>query len=396
MKAKKIFLLLTLIITLGIAFTIPKKVDAMEKSELITIDADDFTVYVNDLQNVGGKLGGSVQFRYTYNYYLSHGNNTIYVGGYGLNNYRAGFSVYNTFESGYDTIKTGDRLSTSNISFVANSFITNHEFPKSISNVPDGTYDVIIGDDSVNATMMEPGFPTTTYSITIVLSYIIDVATSNPYADYNINDLKLYQDFNFYVYESDHMDGYDEGYNLGTDLGFDTGYTQGYISGRGDYGFYDPNGWIWRDYEYGYASGVLYGELETSSNIFVNGISAYINPDTGVPYIQTNTKDYIQGYAGGRSATAYDIFHNGIYDSVIGYINPATGLPYVASASHDFQQGYTSDSTLAYNSGYNNGYVDGSTTSFMSGIDTWIVPAIIIVLIGGGFIAFAKMRNKGD
>ena len=145
-------------------------------------------------------------------------------------------------------------------------------------------------------------------------------------------------------------------------------------------------------YNFGYADGVE----ETSKDIFDNGISTYINPDTGVPYIQTNAKDYIQGYAGGKTATAYDIFNNGIFDSVIGYINPDTGLPYSETASHDYQQGFAVDSATAYNEGYNDGYVDGSTTSFMSGIDTWIVPAIIIVLIGGGFIAFAKMRNKGD
>lgn len=61
---------------------------------------------------------------------------------------------------------------------------------------------------------------------------------------------------------------------------------------------------------------------------------------------------------------------------------------------------------IGYNSGYNSGLIanegeawnegfkEGSTNSFLAGMEKWIVPAIIIVLIGGGVVSFLMAKKK--
>lgn len=350
-RFKKLLLVFTLMITLGIAFTIPKDINAMEKSELITIDANDFTIYDNDLVADGnGNLSGTILFRYTYNYRIAHANSNIYVGGYGLNNYMAGFKVMYDIAGGYDVFDS-IRLSYNAMTFVAIDYYTEDEYPKTISSVPNGTFDIIIGDNSVNATKQEPGFPETTSKITIQLAYTIDPNEDvNPFNDYNINDSKVLNDFKFYVYESDFMDGYHDGVVFGANMGEQQGYIYGYNTARQEYGYFDPNTNTWLDYNDGYDNGLYYG--------------------------------YNNGYAEGEQDTIDNIFDNGI----------ETYPGYNAMQSHDFIAGVAMDDAYAYDQGY----LDGSTDSFMANLDTWIVPAIIIVLIGGGFIAFAKMRNSKE
>ena len=360
-RLKKLLLLFTLIITLGIAITIPKEVNAMEKSELITIAAEDFIIYDNDLiADINGDLSGTIQFRYTYNYRIAHANTNIYVGGYGLNNYTIGFETYNTDAGDYDIFNI-DRISYNSMTFVAIDYYTEDEYPKTITPPPNGTFDIIIGDDSVNATTMEPGFPETTSEITIVLTYTIDPSEStNPFTGYNINNSKPINDFKFYVYESDYYDGYNDGVIFGASMGEQQGYIYGYNTARQEFGYFDPITSTWLDYVDGFDNGY----------------------DVG----------YDGGYDVGIQDGAYDIFKNGIFDSAIDYINPDTGLPYNETSAYDYIQGFNVEAEAAYNQGL----IDGANGNFMADFDTWIVPAIIIVLIGGGFIAFAKMRNKGD
>lgn len=61
-----------------------------------------------------------------------------------------------------------------------------------------------------------------------------------------------------------------------------------------------------------------------------------------------------------------------------------------------FQNGLESDNAEAYLQGYNVGFnagLDDQANDFYDTIETWLVPAIIVVLFLGGFIAFARKKR---
>lgn len=63
-----------------------------------------------------------------------------------------------------------------------------------------------------------------------------------------------------------------------------------------------------------------------------------------------------------------------------------------------FQNGLESDNAEAYLQGYNVGFnagLDDQANDFYDTIETWLVPAIIVVLFLGGFIAFARKKRDG-
>jgi hypothetical protein len=61
-----------------------------------------------------------------------------------------------------------------------------------------------------------------------------------------------------------------------------------------------------------------------------------------------------------------------------------------------FQNGLESDNAEAYLQGYNAGVTAGlahEANDFYDNIESWLVPAIIVVLFLGGFIAFARKKR---
>ncbi len=56
--------------------------------------------------------------------------------------------------------------------------------------------------------------------------------------------------------------------------------------------------------------------------------------------------------------------------------------------------GLSESNQSSYNKGYDEGYKDGGADKFYSGLEKWIVPAIIVVLIGGGTLAMLARRRR--
>lgn len=59
-----------------------------------------------------------------------------------------------------------------------------------------------------------------------------------------------------------------------------------------------------------------------------------------------------------------------------------------------YQKGLLSTENESFQEGYNEGYLKGSNDSFMAGLEKWIVPAIIMVLVAGGFIYYRSRRGE--
>ena len=137
---------------------------------------------------------------------------------------------------------------------------------------------------------------------------------------------------------------YEEGYAIG----FDEGYSEGYTIGQNrifNYGseIYDFNYINSYDYLLGYESALIDG------NNYADGILA----------------GYENMYDNG----------SGLYD-------------YDPVDSYDYGLGYDAGSLVNVNAG---------ATTFMTNFDTWIVPAIVIVILLGGFISiYAIKQGQGS
>ena len=91
-------------------------------------------------------------------------------------------------------------------------------------------------------------------------------------------------------------------------------------------------------------------------------------------------------------------------DEILTAVNDAVGNvheygfspypPYTDNESYSYDAGYTAGALLVEGESYDLGYLEGSEDSFQANIHKWLVPAIIIVLVAGGFIAFMKMRKS--
>lgn len=67
---------------------------------------------------------------------------------------------------------------------------------------------------------------------------------------------------------------------------------------------------------------------------------------------------------------------------------------YQTGYNNGYNEGYGEGILLTEEEAYENGYQKGSTDSFLAGFQKWIVPAIIIVLIGGGVISIIAMKRR--
>jgi hypothetical protein len=96
----------------------------------------------------------------------------------------------------------------------------------------------------------------------------------------------------------------------------------------------------------------------------------------------------------GRSSAEITGFTSGFgegntYGKSIGY-NSGYNLGYNVGVSVGYGEGLLAGEEAAYDEGYE----DGINESFTSNLHTWIVPAIIIVLVAGGFISIAAYKKK--
>lgn len=109
--------------------------------------------------------------------------------------------------------------------------------------------------------------------------------------------------------------------------------------------------------------------------------------------------DYERGWVDGYGA-GFDNWYEGRYQLGFddGYVAGRAeygkyfppGSPDGFNGWYGFQDGYD----YGLDEGYTNGLRDGEVDEVIAKMDQWIVPAIILVLIGGGFIAFAKYRGS--
>lgn len=147
-----------------------------------------------------------------------------------------------------------------------------------------------------------------------------------------------------------------------------TSYTNGYNDARNYYAHYDfsTQEYLTAD-EYSqdaYNEGKYFGYQEGKQDY------GYWNGSTYLDSLQA----YNEGELQGKEYWAYK-------DS---------GSYYTGS------QAYSMGALAGENIAYNEGYKKGSEESFTSGIQNWIVPAIVITLIGGGVLFMLQGRRKGE
>ena len=192
-------------------------------------------------------------------------------------------------------------------------------------------------------------------AITIDVTYLISESLADA-PIYYIASVQLFT-FDLGTYnlvktmESHIADGYDIGYTTGYSKGYENGSRVGITKGHNDlytfgsnyYGLSEVN-------SFDYKKGLIGTNVKnnTLEGVYDYGISAYIDPDTGLPFVQSGSKDYIDGQA-----------------SSVG-------------------------------NAYNDGYIAGGNESFQANIGDWIVPAIVIVLIVGGIIGMRQARRRNE
>ena len=115
--------------------------------------------------------------------------------------------------------------------------------------------------------------------------------------------------------------------------------------------------------------------------------------------ITESTSDYQIGYNAGYSNGHQDGYNLG-YSNGWNAKEAQFNLELPALLAAEFQEGYSVgyDDGLLVSQGeaYDKGYQDGANESFIGTMDKWLVPAIIITMLLGGFFAIARKKRDGD
>jgi hypothetical protein len=135
-------------------------------------------------------------------------------------------------------------------------------------------------------------------------------------------------------------------YNLTWSTEYQNGVTAGYLNGRNEFGYYDSVSGTWKNYQNGYDLGYITGLEEATTDAYNTGVNV------GRNQVVTN----------GSVEYGFDI---------------QTSYDYIAGVYVGRQEN-----------------VNAGMTNFMTDFDKWIVPAILIVLILGGFIAVVNRKRN--
>lgn len=122
-------------------------------------------------------------------------------------------------------------------------------------------------------------------------------------------------------------------------------------------------------------------------------------PDSSVLINLTNTIDISIGEFW-RTAEAFNSYYQAGYNegNMIGF---AEGQEKIRSEIADmlkdeYDRGYEEGLEAAPDEAYERGYIKGANESFIGTMDKWLVPAIIIVMLLGGFFTIARKKQEGD
>lgn len=101
-------------------------------------------------------------------------------------------------------------------------------------------------------------------------------------------------------------------------------------------------------------------------------------------YIEPINPDYELGFRDGYNRGYSDGYYTGEQEG------------YNSGYNTGYNKGYSDGSRASQQEAYQRGYNDGARDSFISKIDKWLVPAIIIVVIAGIFVGYRRERYSGD
>ena len=178
------------------------------------------------------------------------------------------------------------------------------------------------------------------------LQYLGDV----PNTSYNYNpNTNTISNLNYYKVDL---------YFLASGLGGNASYLTGFNTARSQYGFYYQGQWRTANF--------MYNRARDEFGYYYDG--TWYNADYR----------YDAGYTDG--ANDYGIIYD---DDLV----DADFWGWV-----EYQRGLQASNQEAFNAGYNK----GSNDSFSSKLSDWIVPAIIVVIILGGFVTIIQKRKDGD
>ena len=142
--------------------------------------------------------------------------------------------------------------------------------------------------------------------------------------------------------------------------------------------------------------------------------------DIRFQFVGSADYDYARGYQDGRaleSEQAYNAYRNG-YEAGIKTADGLLKSEYQRGLQNGYDDGYDDGLNKGYQNGYddayneiitsdeytlgyNNGFRDGEKSkivknneAFYSGIEKWLVPAIIVVLVVGGFMSISALKRR--
>ena len=181
-----------------------------------------------------------------------------------------------------------------------------------------------------------------------------------------------YMNDEFYVSSNAYLDSLvvEQDYNDGFADGIDYGFLDGYNSG----------------YDFGENAGYIDGYGTGQDNMFDNGSAIY-------SYTRANAFDYIYGqddmFDNGSATYGYTLVN--AYDYILAldnmFDNGSSTYDYIATNAYDYDLGYTDGSLLNVNQ---------ASTNFMNDFNDWVVPAILLVILLGGFMTIGVMKRRGE
>lgn len=113
--------------------------------------------------------------------------------------------------------------------------------------------------------------------------------------------------------------------------------------------------------------------------LFENDIQIYIDY-----YIEPINPDYELGFRDGLNVGYNNGYDKGLQEG------------YDEGYNTGYNEGYTDGARASQSEAYQRGYNEGARDSFISKIDIWIVPAIIVVVIAGIFVGYRRERYFND